>query len=499
MSSNDWRAIMYLQHEYERREAKKEREARDRRRRLDQAQRRRESKARQEKAERERKERERRREHERYQREVNARIEKEKKEHAIELNKEAAAEYEELIGVLSNLCTRYKNPQVDLYELIDLESNLISFKERKDECGLTEDEAEEKDKIAIQQAKIFKRFSGDVLVGNEGACLLAIDKLSCLNKNPYTEGNWKANLKSKDSLEMVFKLDIENNIPDIKIGVTETGKHQEIKMGKSEYYELCLKFVSGCVALAVRDVYEICPTINNISVLVLECKIDGATGNDIEMPILQCSFVREKCREINFNKIDTADFMMASNPNVNFLKTKGFQAIHVEDITEQKQGKKGEKKPSEKSVKADTSKAKTKSTEEKDMPMVTIPQDFNLRKGDREELQKILQIIATEMGKGVAPEFITRKNDAYVIYKSKKVKGFAICIVERKVGYSFEVDASTEFIEKLRKSESAIFSKHNITPHDFNNGQYMAFTVKSSDEETISDMIKILEPCKKMY
>lgn len=131
---------------------------------------------------------------------------------------------------------------------------------------------------------------------------------------------------SRESLHAVAYVHGDDVVPTFRRKQLQSGKLSETKMPVSQRYELYQDYVCSVALKVAGDLFGVLPR-EDVHVTCAANMLDKSTGHMVDTPILSVQFVRPTFERLRLSAIDPSDSMANFNHEMNFKKTKGFEAI----------------------------------------------------------------------------------------------------------------------------------------------------------------------------
>lgn len=115
-------------------------------------------------------------------------------------------------------------------------------------------------------------------------------------------------------------------VPDFRRKQLASGRLSETKMPVGEFNELYQDYVASVALKVAGDLFQILP-LGEVHVTCRTNMLDSQTGHMRPAPILSVKFVRETFASLNLEHIDPSDSLRNFVHQMDFKRTKGFEAI----------------------------------------------------------------------------------------------------------------------------------------------------------------------------
>ena len=129
----------------------------------------------------------------------------------------------------------------------------------------------------------------------------------------------------RSTVEVTFNVNSEKVIPNESKSLLKSGKLSIKEMPKGKFYELYQDYVCGCVLRIARELFALLP-IEEAVITTMSNLLNTQTGYMEKQSILSVFIPKETLCRLNFQMIDPSDSMNNFKHNMNFKKTRGFQA-----------------------------------------------------------------------------------------------------------------------------------------------------------------------------
>ncbi|MGM0867395.1 MAG: hypothetical protein ACQEWF_22260 [Bacillota bacterium] len=129
-----------------------------------------------------------------------------------------------------------------------------------------------------------------------------------------------------ESVRVKLTVHTQDVVPEHVLSLTKTGKVSERKMAKGKYLQLYQDYVCSCVLRIGREFINLLP-IQNVVIDVYDHSLEEVAELGC---ILSIKLDRDRVGAMDFTSIDCSDVVETFNPNMTFLKTKGFK--YVEEL-----------------------------------------------------------------------------------------------------------------------------------------------------------------------
>lgn len=188
-------------------------------------------------------------------------------------------------------------------------------------------EAHEEDDDLYDEWEATKEVADRVLDGDAEAYRMAIETVAPFDDIVDLGSSFDFHFVDKDTVEIEFHGQSKNIIPDRVKSLTKTGKVSSGEMGVKKYYGYYQDYVCSCVIRVARELFALLP-VQRVIVHADNTQLNTATGHDEDFLILSVKINRDEFEKINFDRIDCSDAIEHFEHHMDFLKTKGFRAVH---------------------------------------------------------------------------------------------------------------------------------------------------------------------------
>lgn len=171
-----------------------------------------------------------------------------------------------------------------------------------------------------------KAFAEQVLAGEEEAYMEAVKELNGFNELGEIGSSVTLEIDNGKPVEALLHVHGEQVIPKEQKSLLKSGKLSTKQMPKGKYYELYQDSVCSAVLRVARELFAMLP-IEIVIVTAMDELLNTQTGHLEEQPILSAAIPRRTLEGLNMEMIDPSDSMQNFVHNMDFKKTKGFQAV----------------------------------------------------------------------------------------------------------------------------------------------------------------------------
>ncbi len=165
-----------------------------------------------------------------------------------------------------------------------------------------------------------------ILAGDTDAYLEAVEEARPFDDLLEYGSGFEVGTDDPSLLEVEFGVKSEEVIPELEYVLDSKGALKEKELSKSAYYELVQDYVCSALLRVARDAFALLP-VERVIVHATDKVLNTATGNDEEVTIVSVLFERDRMDKINFERVDPSDAVEGFVTNMNFKKTKGFEAV----------------------------------------------------------------------------------------------------------------------------------------------------------------------------
>ena len=149
--------------------------------------------------------------------------------------------------------------------------------------------------------------------------------------DPFTEieeigSDIHCQINDNQLLEIFIKVNSIDVIPRVVKTTLKSGKLSIKDMPKTRFYALYQDYLCGCVLRIARETFVLLP-IDMLLVTAVGELLNLKTGRMENRPILSVAISRKILESLNFQSLDPSDAVRNFVHNMNFMKTKGFQAV----------------------------------------------------------------------------------------------------------------------------------------------------------------------------
>lgn len=139
----------------------------------------------------------------------------------------------------------------------------------------------------------------------------------------------KIRLELKED-EILIDLVINDTlIPDEVTSLSKTGRLSTKAQTKTNYYSLYQQHICSIILKVVKDCFNTLASIKEISINVIEEKVDPTDGHHKVFLLIQAAFAKEELENLNFERLEPVAAIEGFEPKWKFLKTKGYQPLAV--------------------------------------------------------------------------------------------------------------------------------------------------------------------------
>lgn len=163
--------------------------------------------------------------------------------------------------------------------------------------------------------------------GEAAAYMEAIDEAEPFEEIPEYGSAFDATVVDKDTVDVLFRVNAEEVIPNEKKTLLKSGKLSVKSMPKTHYYELHQDYVCGCALRVARELFALLP-VQRVLVTATCLLLNPATGHKEDQPILSVVMPRGNFEKLNFLMLDPSDSLVNFDHNMKFYKTRGFVPIN---------------------------------------------------------------------------------------------------------------------------------------------------------------------------
>jgi hypothetical protein len=199
------------------------------------------------------------------------------------------------------------------------------------ELAKREDERRHQEELRRYEEKLIdwqdsKAFAERVLAREAEAYMEAVKELNGFNELGEIGSSVTLEMDSGKPVEALLHVHGEKVIPKEQKSLLQSGKLSKKQMPQGKYYELYQDSVCSAVLRVARELFAMLP-IDMVIVTAMDELLNTQTGHLEEQPIISIAIPRKTLEGLNMEMIDPSDSMQRFVHNMDFKKTKGFQAV----------------------------------------------------------------------------------------------------------------------------------------------------------------------------
>ena len=219
---------------------------------------------------------------------------------------------------------------IDEYE--NYKPRFLEWLFKKDEKAYNQlskqiEQAKVEDENLLEEWEELTELAKKVLDGNIDAYFRIIEEMNPLGDLSEFGSGFEFSTDDSSIMEVEFDVHSDKIIPKEEKKLTKTGKLSIKQMTKTKYFELQQDYICSCILRIARDLFALLP-LETIFIHAYDTQLNTITGHEERILILSVSINKEILNEINFEDIDCSDSMSNFPHNMNFKKTKGFDAVN---------------------------------------------------------------------------------------------------------------------------------------------------------------------------
>lgn len=186
--------------------------------------------------------------------------------------------------------------------------------------------AKEKDQEEYEEWNNSVLTAKEILKGNINTYLSVIEEMNPLEDLSEFGSGFEFSTDDRSYIEVDFDVQFKNVIPTDEKRITQTGKLSIKQMTKTRYFDLQQDYVCSCTIRIARDLFALLP-LKTVIIHAYEEKLSTATGLNERVLILSVKIDRDILNSLDLDKIDCSDSMVNFQHNMQFKKTRGFEAV----------------------------------------------------------------------------------------------------------------------------------------------------------------------------